>query len=458
MPIPRPPHPETFNGDLANPPAALTTLCLMRNWVVWKWQRSTNAAGYTKPPFCASIPNRHARNDDPRTWDTRSSAVSAVLAGKADGIGFELDGTMIGAIDLDKCISSKGAIDDWAQAILDLAFGCYIEKTVSGKGLRILGLVTGPNTHRRLSIPGRNGAGIELYRRCIRYITISGLQYGKCTKLTNIDSLIDDLLARYDKVHSEPNNSDTHNGNTVDDIDHLIRYGVHEGLRSEAFSRVVWSLAGQGLSQAEIEQELRRYPKGIAAKYLKRLSREVERCYTKWRQENQSTRASHNWGDPDWSILDDRRGELPELPIDVLTPPWQEWLKLAAHGAGVRSEHIAIPLLGVASSLIGTARRVCASRSWFEPMTLWACVVADSGDRKTPGLRVTTRALDFIERRMHPAIAPNALRTRPGCSRRKRSRKNGKKSVSPRLRISRSRRLCRSMPLIQAILLNHVCT
>jgi hypothetical protein len=31
-------------------------------------------------------------------------------------------------------------------------------------------------------------------------------------------------------------------------------------------------------------------------------------------------------------------------------------------------------------------------------MTLWTCVVADSGDRKTPGLQVTVRALDLIER------------------------------------------------------------
>jgi hypothetical protein len=105
----------------------------------------------------------------------------------------------------------------------------------------------------------------------------------------------------------------------------------------------------------------------------------------------------HSWDDPDISILDDRRGELPDFPIDVLTLAWQGWLKRAAHGAGVRPEHIAIPLLGVASSLIGTARRVCASRSWSEPVTLWGCIVADSGDRKTSGLRVITRALDLIE-------------------------------------------------------------
>ena len=97
---------------------------------------------------------------------------------------------------------------------------------------------------------------------------------------------------------------------------------------------------------------------------------------------------AHGWDDPDWTLLDDRRGELPDFPVDVLTPAWQEWLLRACHGAGVRPEHVAVPLIGVASSLIGTARRVRASTSWSEPMTLWACVVAYSGDRKTPGLNV----------------------------------------------------------------------
>jgi len=107
---------------------------------------------------------------------------------------------------------------------------------------------------------------------------------------------------------------------------------------------------------------------------------------------------SHDWDDPDWTLLDDRRGELPEFPVDVFPPAWQAWLLRASHGAGVRPDHVAVPLLGVASSLIGTARRVRASRSWSEPMMLWSCVVAASGDRKTPGLNVTVRALDLIEK------------------------------------------------------------
>jgi Protein of unknown function (DUF3987) len=111
---------------------------------------------------------------------------------------------------------------------------------------------------------------------------------------------------------------------------------------------------------------------------------------------------AHSWVTPDESLLEDRRGELPELPCDVFPPPLSSWLLRATRGAGVRIDHIAIPMLGVASSLIGKARRVQASTSWIEPPTLWVCIVGQSGDRKTPGLRVILRALDRIEEENSP--------------------------------------------------------
>ena len=130
--------------------------------------------------------------------------------------------------------------------------------------------------------------------------------------------------------------------------------------------------------------------------------------WTGTKSEKLETKSIGTWAEPDFSILDDRRGELPEFPIDVFTPPWQELLLRVSHGAGVRTEHVAVPLIGVASSLIGTARRVRVSRSWSEPMTLWCCVVAASGDRKTPGLNVTVRTLDLIEK--NNAAATSAKR------------------------------------------------
>jgi hypothetical protein len=113
----------------------------------------------------------------------------------------------------------------------------------------------------------------------------------------------------------------------------------------------------------------------------------------------------HSWADPDWSILDDRRGDLPEFPIDTFSAACQGWVERAAHGAGATPAHVAVPMLGIVSSLIGTARRVKASQSWTQPMTIWTGVVGFSGTSKTPGIDATKRALSQIERDRRSKIA-----------------------------------------------------
>jgi hypothetical protein len=55
--------------------------------------------------------------------------------------------------------------------------------------------------------------------------------------------------------------------------------------------------------------------------------------------------------------------------------------------------------------MIGTARRVRASRSWSEPVTLWTALVGFSGTGKTPGIDVTTRALKMVENSRRSQIA-----------------------------------------------------
>jgi Protein of unknown function (DUF3987) len=110
----------------------------------------------------------------------------------------------------------------------------------------------------------------------------------------------------------------------------------------------------------------------------------------------------YSWENPDESLLEDRRGDLPDFPHEVLPPRLVNWLLPATCGAGTLTDHVALPMIGVASSLIGKARRVQASSSWLEPMTLWTCVVAQSGERKTPGFRVVLRALDRIEEENSP--------------------------------------------------------
>jgi 5S rRNA maturation endonuclease (ribonuclease M5) len=59
---------------------------------------------------------------------------------------------------------------------------------------------------------------------------------------------------------------------------------------------------------------------------------------------------SPSWECPDLSLLDDRRGELPPFPLDVLSPSWQDWARNAA-----RCRH--------------RRRSCCCAASWhcFEP-------------------------------------------------------------------------------------------
>jgi hypothetical protein len=111
------------------------------------------------------------------------------------------------------------------------------------------------------------------------------------------------------------------------------------------------------------------------------------------------------WDEPDWTLLDDRRGELPNFPVEILPTSLRAWLLRTARGAGVTSGHVVVPFLGITSSLIGTARRVRACRSWSEPLTMWVALIGFSGTGKTPSIDVTRRALSLIERDRKQRIA-----------------------------------------------------
>jgi hypothetical protein len=136
------------------------------------------------------------------------------------------------------------------------------------------------------------------------------------------------------------------------------------------------------------------------------------------------------WEEPDWTLLDDRRGDLPDFPVEALPPSLRVWLLRAAGGAGVTPAHVAVPLLGIVSSLIGTARRVRACRSWSEPLAMWVAVVGFSGTGKTPGLDVTRRVLSLIERGRKQKIAEFQREHETRAQRAKAEKKKWEKAVA----------------------------
>jgi hypothetical protein len=108
-------------------------------------------------------------------------------------------------------------------------------------------------------------------------------------------------------------------------------------------------------------------------------------------------RAIHDWDDPDESLLDTQRGSLPDFPLEVLSSKLQEVIRRTSKGAGVTHAHVAVPLLGISSGLVGYSRRVKATASWVQPATCWTALVGYSGTGKTPGHSVTRRAAKEVE-------------------------------------------------------------
>jgi hypothetical protein len=279
---------------------------------------------WTKPPRRALEPGRYAMSNDPSTWGSHADPVAAVAAGNADGIGFMLLKSEIAAGDLDHCRDPEtGMVDAWAEMLHSEANGAYREITVSGCGLRIIGLANGSEVHRKFTFDRKTGAGLELYRNTGRYITISGCEIGSCTKLPPLDNFIDAIFARQSSAaggaqarkrtggngsHTNGSNTNGSNTNGLDfnsagpqsssiDYDEVIRNGAPNGSRSELFQACVWHLAATRRSIEEIVAVLEQYPNGIGEKYAGRLRAEVERSYEKWQAERTIAADSDDAGD-----------------------------------------------------------------------------------------------------------------------------------------------------------------
>lgn len=91
----------------------------------------------------------------------------------------------------------------------------------------------------------------------------------------------------------------------------------------------------------------------------------------------------------------------PQLSLTFFGRRWAGWIADAAEAAACPVDYVAMPLLALASVLIGHARWVRATPGWAEPPHLWLGVVGDSGTGKSPGADcLFGEVVPEIERRM----------------------------------------------------------
>lgn len=308
--------PHTHQGNLWHlHPAIAKRLAPLPNFVNWRWELNEKGDAWTKVPYQPHDPTKRAATNDKRTWGTYADAVANVEADNADGIGFCLLGTNICAFDIDDCRDLTGNIDPVATELIARCGATYVEETVSGTGLRIIGVGGTKYVNRKQKLLGSK-VSIESYRNCARYITISGMTFDSVEPtlpdLSDIDALITDVVAELDN-QSEPNSAKaddttTRKGDGANffveaslppDLASLIRDGVPISEdRSAAFYHAVKWLKDCGWSLDDVIDVLRRYPNGIALKYGSRFAGEAARAFRKPDKGNNKTSSTGNIGGP----------------------------------------------------------------------------------------------------------------------------------------------------------------
>lgn len=100
------------------------------NWVTYE------SAEKKAPKISGTFKN--AMSDNPSTWVSYAALCENIRAGRGfQGIGFVPDAEHTGWLtcaDIDNSVN--GSIMPWAQELIDFLKGTYVERTVSGKGLR----------------------------------------------------------------------------------------------------------------------------------------------------------------------------------------------------------------------------------------------------------------------------------------------------------------------------------
>lgn len=124
-----------------------------------------------------------ASSTDPGSWSSFAEVAACDLG---DGFGFVLNGDGIAAIDLDGCLTG-GVVEPWAQAILDLCGGTYVEVSPSGRGLHVFGFASVGR--------GRRLGAVEVYDRG-RYMTVTGQRFGSAPcRLGDISGVVESLIS-----------------------------------------------------------------------------------------------------------------------------------------------------------------------------------------------------------------------------------------------------------------------
>jgi hypothetical protein len=107
--------------------------------------------------------------------------------------------------------------------------------------------------------------------------------------------------------------------------------------------------------------------------------------------------SEQNWRDPDVSVLDDRRGPVPAVPLPLLPQPWRDWTAGTEKSTGAPADYVLQSVLAGIAAVCGAGVRVRVTPAWDEPLVLWQAVVGEPSTGKSAALAPMRRLLEVIE-------------------------------------------------------------
>jgi putative DNA primase/helicase len=80
--------------------------------------------------------------------------------------------------------------------------------------------------------------------------------------------------------------------------------------------------------------------------------------------------------------------DAPKFPVDAMPEGCRNLIREAAKAIGCPPEFVAVPMLAVLGSAIGNSRVIKLKEGWEEGAGIYAAVIADPGEKKTPAMKV----------------------------------------------------------------------
>lgn len=170
---------------------------------LWNYEERKGKIKPDKVPY--QINGKRAQSNNENTFTNYSDAVAAV--DRYDGLGLGIF-RGFSAVDVDHCVNSDGTLTAIGQSIADIFTGCYIEKSPSGTGLRVLFKATGFKYNIAKYYINNTKLGIEVYvyGATKKYVSVTGNIYQQGDVIEagqHLQKLLDTFMLRSVKPSEE---------------------------------------------------------------------------------------------------------------------------------------------------------------------------------------------------------------------------------------------------------------